>query len=94
MKTFIYLYSETKVPADGSGRKKTVRLWRVKNNKPELLGDHTEAFVGEFQLVMHALERFNALPKRAFARSEASSGYVYRSAAALEAAGLATVISL
>lgn len=94
MKTFIYNYSEGRTPGDGSGRKKTVRIWVIKRNKPEFVIEHTDTFVDEFQLVMDALQRVKALPKASFQRGGPSNTRKYQSAFTLREAGIADVIRL
>lgn len=93
MKSFIYTYTEqSKVPTDGSGRKKTVKIWQVVRNEPKLLGEVTDTFVNEHQLVFQALEQFKALPARFFAK-DANNGRRY-TVTALQEQGVARIHSL
>lgn len=65
MKHFIYTYSEH--TPRGGHTKKTVRLYRVVRNAPKFVGELTETFVDQAQLVMMTAEKFKALPKHCFA---------------------------
>lgn len=73
MKSFIYTYTEGPSPKDGSGRKKTVKLYLIRKNEPSFLGEFTDTFVDETQLVMASLEDCKALPRAVFAR-DANNG--------------------
>jgi hypothetical protein len=94
MKTFIYVYSETKAPSDNSGRKKTVRVWRVVKNKPVWVGERTETYCSEYELVMNCLQYYKALPAEAFERVPPSNTRKYKSEASLREAGIADLHSL
>ncbi|ABM97119.1 hypothetical protein [Methylibium petroleiphilum] len=94
MKTIIYTYEEGRVPSDGSGRKRTVKLWFVRRNKPVEIGEYKAAFIGEYQLVMEALKHFKALPAKAFERRGPSNTLAYQSAEKLREAGIADLIRL
>ena len=52
---FIYTYAE-KVKAGHCH--KTVRIYKIKKNLPVFMGEMTDTFVDEFQLVMMAMEAF------------------------------------
>lgn len=88
MKTFIYQIEEGKPARNGSGTKRTVTIWRVKNNKPIFLKVHTEAFCYGFQLVMEALKNEKVLPKKAFDRNE-TGAYTYGTQEKMKQAGFA-----
>lgn len=90
MRSFIYTYSESKPPRDGSGMVKTVKVYRIKRNQVEFVIELKDTFVSEFQLVMMALEKAKALPKSAFIENQFGS-YLYASAFCLKKAGIATV---
>lgn len=51
----IYTFTEAKAPRDGSGIKKTARVYRIKRGSPELIVSRTDTFVDEGQLVLEAL---------------------------------------
>lgn len=89
MKHFIYTYTEGKSPRDGSGIVKTVRIYRVKRNKPELVAEGSDTFVSEFQLVMQVAENNKLLPKKTFTRNQ-YGGNMYGNNWALEQAGIAS----
>lgn len=89
MKHFIYTYSEGKAPRDGSGIVKTVRIYRVKRNKPEFVAEGSDTFVSEFQLVMQVAEKAKLLPKKAFSRNKANGCLIYGSSWSLDQAGIA-----
>lgn len=88
MKHFIYTWHEF-LPRNGYPRY-TVRLYQIVRNTPKFVGDFSDNFVSEFQLVMQALEAHKALPKRAFVRSQLG-GYKYGHADLLREAGVADV---
>lgn len=91
MRSFIYTYSESKAPRNGSGVKKTVSLYEIVNNEPRFVGQNTDRFVGEFQLVLDTLLQFKdqlELDVRVFERSPIHSCYVHKSSFSLEEAGL------
>ena len=94
MKHFIYTYSESKPPRDGSGIVKTVRIYQVKRNKPELVAEGSDTFVSEFQLVMQTAEKAKLLPKKAFARNKSNGCLIYGSAWSLDQAEIACFTSV
>lgn len=89
MKSFIYTVREGKTPRDGSGTKKSVTIYRVARNTPVCVAKYTDTFMGDFQMVMVALEHNKLLPKAAFAVHEFAGSYKYGLAHLLEAAGFA-----
>lgn len=94
MRHFIYTYQESKPPKDGSGVKKTVSLYEIVNNIPYFVGQNTDRFVGEFQLVLDSLSLFNeklTLPAAVFEKSATHKCYVHKSSRTLEEAGLLKV---
>lgn len=76
MKHFIYTFSEHKARSD-CAYTKTVRLYAIKKGELEFVGDLSDTFVSEFQLVMMCAEKYKALPKKYFVRSDTHGGYVY-----------------
>ena len=76
MKHFIYTFYEHKAKNDYSYTK-TVRLYAIKKGECVLIGDLSDTFVSEFQLVMMCAEKHKALPKKYFVRSDNHGGYVY-----------------
>ena len=76
VKSFVFTWSEGKPPRDGSGVKKTVRVWRIVRNQPILIGTDTQSFVSKDQHVLMCLEKNKALPKKAFERGP-SGGYAH-----------------
>ena len=91
MKYIAYLYSEGRSPGDVSGVKKTVVLFQIKKNKLHRIGEYSDKFVDEFQLVMEGLEKFKALPKKAFERHEHTRSLAYANASKLREAGIADI---
>lgn len=91
MRHFIYTYSETKPPRDGSGAKKTVNVYEIENNIPRQVATRTESFVNEFQLVLNALEENAILPAFVFERNPHNSARIYGSEYSLEQAGIAKI---
>lgn len=87
MKKFIYTYSEKSKETTY----KTVKVYRVTLNEPVFIGSLTDTYVAEFQLVMMALEKFKALPKKAFIRNQ-FGGYEYPNAWYLKNNKIATVV--
>lgn len=86
---FIYTYAEH-TPRNGHTHK-SVRIYRMVNGRPRLVAERTDTFVGEFQLVMEALEANRCLPKCAFERHGDSNSYRYSYASSLEDAGIAGI---
>jgi hypothetical protein len=86
---FIYTYSEHKRRNDYT--LKTVRIYRIKKNVPELVAEASDTFVSEFQLFMETAETYRLLPEKAFERSEHHGGVILGTAYALENAGIAKV---
>jgi len=86
---FIYTFSEHKSKRE-SAFTKTVRLYRIKKNIPIFVGELSDSFVSEFQLVMMTAEKYKALPKSVFTENKATGGYKYSSAYSIENAGIAT----
>lgn len=84
---FIYTYAE-KVKS-GTTRK-TVRIYKIKKNMPVFMGEMSETYVSEFQLVMLAMEGFKLLPTKAFEKG-LSGGYLYYYASGLRDAGIAHI---
>lgn len=91
MKYFIYTFQEGKVPRDGSGALKTVRIHEILNNEPVFIGEYSDKFVSEFQLVMEAFEKFRCLEASAFERSPHHSCMINASAWTLKEKGIASV---
>lgn len=75
-------------------QKKTAKVWQVVKNKPVFVGEMTDTFVDEHQLVMQILEKENALPKKCFARSPTTNMRIYGSATSLRDDGFADLICL
>lgn len=94
MKSFLFTLTEGKAPRDGSGIKRTVRVYRIRRNKPEFVGTMTEAFQSPFHMVMEVMESKRALPRAAFARNPNIGGYLYSTAFCLERAGFASVVEI
>lgn len=88
MKRFIYTMREY-TPHTGYTFY-TVRVYRIVRGVPVFIGALTDSFVSEFQLVMMALEKYKALPKRAFELSQ-FGGHKYCQAYLLREAGIADV---
>ncbi len=85
---FIYTYKETR------GRtcmQKTVRLYRVKKNVPVYLGELSDTYVSEFQLVLMCLQSLKALPASAFETNANTGGFKYSTAYCLREAKIADV---
>lgn len=76
MRRFIFTWHEGKPPRDGSGIKKTARVWRIVRNEPVFIGEDTQSFVSKDQHVLSLLEKHKALPRAAFARGP-SGGYAH-----------------
>jgi hypothetical protein len=90
MRHFIYTYSEH-TPRNGH-TVKTVRVWRIVRNAPRFVGEMSDTFVDQNQLVMQLLQTAGALPKHCFERREnGSSKHVPWS---LKEAGIATITQL
>lgn len=69
----IYTYSEGKPPRDGSGIKKTVRVYKIKQGTPVLLVEHTDTFADKSQLVIEGLEKVrkvHRLPSALFTKNQ------------------------
>ena len=94
MKTFLYTISIGKFNPNGSGTKKVAKVWQVVKNKPMYIGEMTDTFVDEHQLVMQILEKAKALPKKCFARSPTTNTRIYGSATSLRDDGFADLICL
>lgn len=94
MKSFLFTLTEGKAPRDGSGIKRTVKVYRIRRNKPEFVGELTEAFMGGFQMVMEVLRDKRALPRAAFEKNPKIGGYRYSTAYCLERAGFASVVEI
>lgn len=94
MKTFVYLFSEGKPASNGSGTKRTVRVWRIVKNKPVPVGELTQAYASEFELVMDCLRKFKALPDAVFERNVPNGTRKYKSSEALREAAIADIHSL
>jgi|GEM_PF-7087602 hypothetical protein len=90
MKTFIYTCSEK---WDGACTQKTVALFRVARNKPELIAEVTKPYIDEFHLAMFALECAKALPASAFV-SNSNGSLKYGADWLLKEAGIADVIRI
>lgn len=91
MRTFIYTYNEVERPKRNGHTYKTVRIFRIKRNKPVFVAEATDTFVDPFQLVLQTLEEKKALPRKAFARNPASNSCVYGTAWAMKEAGIADI---
>lgn len=92
MKYFVYTYHEHKPPTNGSGQKRTVKVYRiVRGRPPQLVAASTDTFMSEFQQVMSALEGAKVLHPDAFRRNENSGGHLYYTADMLKDAGWAEV---
>ena len=76
MKHFVYTFSEHKAKND-CAYTKTVRLYAIKKGECVHIGDLSDTFISEFQLVMMCAEKHKALPKKYFVRSDNSGGYAY-----------------
>lgn len=87
MKHFIYTYSEKRLRG---ATIKTVRIYGVKKNDPVFMGQLSDTFVSEFQLVMQALESYHLLPPAAFERT-ASHSLRYGTAYDLREARIASI---
>ena len=85
---FIYTYAE-KVRKGHCY--KTVRIYKVKKNLPVFMGEMTDTFVDEFQLVMQAMEQFQLLPAKAFEKAPNTGGLKYYYKASLIEAGIAHI---
>ncbi len=85
---FIYTYSEK---TRRGHCYKTVRIYEVKQNTPLFVGEMTDAFVDEFQLVMQAMDAFKLLPARAFEKNANTGGYKHYYRASLIEAKIATI---
>lgn len=84
---FIYTYAEK---VKGGTTHKTVRIYKIKKNMPVFMGEMSETYVSEFQLVMMAMEAFKLMPARAFEKGP-SGGHLYHYAAGLLEAGIAHI---
>ena len=85
---FIYTYAE-KVKAGHCH--KTVRIYKIKKNLPVFMGEMTDTFVDEFQLVMMAMEAFKLLPAHTFERNPTTGSLTYHYKASLVDAGIAHI---
>lgn len=85
---FIYTYTE-KVRAGHCY--KTVRIYKIKKNLPVFMGELTETFVDEFQLVMMAMETYKLLPAKAFERNPNTGSHKHYFRASLLEAGIAHI---
>ena len=86
----IYTYSEHKSKSD-CAYTKTVRLYRIKKGNVEFVGELSDTYVSEFQLVMQCAQHYKALPKKAFKVSETQGGYVYCNAWKLKEYNIANI---
>lgn len=92
MKTYLYTFSASPAPRNGSGAKKTVLVYEVRRNIPHLVAERTDTFVDEFQLVQDALEAAKCKPAAMYAKHpQTGCGRLYWSARALAEAGVAAV---
>jgi hypothetical protein len=90
MKHYIWTYSEGRPPRDGSGIVKTVRIWRIKNNRPVFIVERKATFESPFQMVMEAMQTLKGeLPRKCFARNH-FGGMAYGNAWGLQNDGIAT----
>lgn len=94
MRTYLYTYHVGKPPRDGSGMKKTCRIYWLDRGEARFLVERTDSFVDEFQLVLDAMESLPKtskarLPRRAFARGDFTSSRLFQHAAKLREAGIA-----
>lgn len=64
---FIFTYSEQ---VKGGHTHKTVNVYRIKRNTAHHVITLTDTFVDKGQLVMMALEKAKAMPRRAFERNQ------------------------
>ncbi len=87
MKSFVYTYKG--IP-HAFGFSKTVRVYRIIKNRLQFIGELTDSYVDEFQLVMKVLERNNALPAVCFARNT-NGCRIYNSAQKLEEDSFAVI---
>lgn len=87
MKSFIYTYAERQRKGHTV---KTVRIYTVRNNTPAFVGQFSDTFVSEFQLVMAALESFRLLPSSAFVKTPSQS-LLYGTAYDLREANIANI---
>ncbi len=88
MPSFIYTYAEH--TPRGGHTQKSVAIYRVKRNVPQLVAKATDSFVSEFQLVMQTLEAGKLLPEAAFERGVCHN-YVHGAAYLLFEAGFARI---
>lgn len=86
---FVYSYSEHKAKNDCSILK-TVKLYRIKKNKPHYIGRARDHYVSEFQLVTMCAQAFKALPETALKSNPNTGGFLYSSASEFENNGIAT----
>lgn len=86
---FIYTYAEK---AKGGTTHKTVRIYKIKKNLPVFMGEMTDTYVSEFQLVMMAMQEFKLLPAKAFEKNDNTGGFKYFYASGLREAGIAEVV--
>ena len=102
MRTYLYTYSVGTPPRDGSGMKKTCRIYWLDRGEARFLVERTDSFVDEFQLVLDAMEELTLypakagtahakarLPRRAFAKNPNTSGRMFSHASRLREAGIA-----
>lgn len=80
MKSFVYTY---KTVPRAAGVAKTVRLYRIIKSRAKLVGEMTDPYVDEFQLVMKILEDYEALPPACFAK-DTNGCQIYNSLEKLE----------
>lgn len=76
MRHFVFTWHEGKPPRDGSGIKKTVRLWRIVRNELVFIGEDTQSFVSKDQHVMMLAEKHKVLKRAAFERGP-SGGFAH-----------------
>ncbi len=89
MKTFIYTYMEHTPKREGAVRK-SVRIYRVRGNKPTLVAAGEDTYVSEFQLVLQVMEAAKLLPRKAFAKT-AFGGYEHCYPTSMLADGIAAI---